>query len=170
MQSFFNSGGWLGFNGTISPDNYVQKVQQSVMEALGDIRLRATSSDSSGALRIHYDSGDGVVVAGGNSGFWGLTSTPRIVWNHSIISASGSGSFLYEGIIHFSLEACTTGANSLDVSFIVRDDSIDVYSNDSDGGSPAFQIDFKAGRASPAILSSPALPFPAATVKPSTTW
>lgn len=170
MHAFFNSGGWLGFNGTISPDNYVQKVQQSVMESLGNIRLKAVCSDSSGALRIRYDRGDGVVVAGGNSGFWGLTGTPRVVWNHSIVSASGTGAFLYEGLIHFYVEAEVSGLNTVDISFVVRDDSIGEFSNDTDGGTPLFQIDFCAGRANPAILSSPSIAFPAATVKASTNW
>lgn len=170
MASFFNSGGYVGFDVSVVPDNYVQRVLQIELEQLGVISASAGSSESRGSRRISFNSGDGVITNAGNAGFYGLTGTLRTIWSYTIISASGSGSTQYDGTIRIRLMARTLTASSLEFQLEIVDNSDPAYRNDSEGGSPTITISCVTGRADPAILSSPQVPHPVVSVLPATSW
>jgi hypothetical protein len=170
LKAFFNAGGWIGFDTSVVPDNYVQRTQQVELEQLDTIRMTARTSESTGLRKMSIEYGDGVITDGGCAGVYGLTAVTRTVWSSTLVSASGTGSTQYDGTIRFSMDAYQSSPTTIVVSFIVVDNSDPAYINDTEGGAPSFQIQAVTGRADPAILFSPSHAHPTVTVLGTTSW
>lgn len=169
MRAFFNGGGWVGFKADITPNNYVQAVQEKILSNLGVIRMNAFASESIGSMKIAWEEGDGALTDFGNCGFLGLGPGDKTVWSYAAVAASGAGMQSQEGVVTFRIVARRVGP-TIQFSFRVQDTSLAEYINDTKGGTPSFSISFLSGRPTNGVISANPLPHPTYVELPSSTW
>lgn len=169
MRAFFNAGGWVGFKADITPNNYVQAVQEKILSNLGQICLRGYCSESTGSFKVKWEDGDGELTDFGNCGFLGLSSGDKTVWSYAAVAATSAGTQTQEGVVTFQIQAHRSGP-TLMLRFRVQDTSLVEFINDSKGGVPRFDLTFMSGRPSNGIISDNPIPHPSYVQLPSTNW
>jgi len=170
MEAFFNAGGWIGFDLIVSPDNYVQRVQELKFTSLGTLILKADRCETIGAEKIVQVNGDGLYTSAGNCGFWGLTGVYRTIWKHTFITGVSTAANTEEGFVVMKLEAFKSASNKISTRFTVEDQSLNVFSEDTKGGSPSITIDVTSGSPPISLLSSPVVASPTQSTSVTSNW
>jgi len=168
MRSFFNAGGWVGFQLSVTPDNYTQQVQGNMLSQLGLIRFNATKAESTGPLKVIWEDGDGSVTDVGNCGFLGLNTGWKTIWSFTVVAATGTGAVSEEGVVQFSMRARRDGP-TLMVGFTVQDRGREEYVEDTKGGVPSILCTVSTGRPAAVISDTPLL-HPQFSSSPTTNW
>lgn len=164
MRSFFNSGGWLGFRADVTPDNYVQAVQEVVFTQLGYICLGSKSAYSNGPVNIEYKHGDGDLTDPGNAGFYGLTDSYRRVFQHRFPSGCGGGQERTSGIISLIVYAKRVSGTNLRLKMQIIDTSGTAFSNYSSGGTLILDGVVASGVPDGGLVYSPEIARPTITL------
>ena len=164
MKAYFNAGGWTGFRVDITPDNYVQSIQEVMTTQLGYICMRAANCLSTGPMKIDYHYGDGDLTDPGNAGFYGLTSTYKRIFQHRVPTGMGDGLGKLSGLISLIVSARISGTGKIAMMVELSDSSLANSVNHSNGGTLTLDGVCATGRPDAALVNSPGLTHPTVTV------
>lgn len=182
-QTFFNSGGYLGFALRCTAKNYTQSIQRALYSQLGTIRFTGFQSDSIGALKLVYIDGDGVNTDFGNCGFYGLSGSRRRVFAHRVPLGTDtskqpdSESIMLEmyatglSATHIKLEIWITDSSGTPYyDFPLSDPAYGSYGMLSLLAGTSITSQVVYGMAPTSILNNPAMATPSIATSPSSQW
>lgn len=158
MAAFFNSGGILGFTPDIQGANFSQKCQSY---AFNPLKVVGTSVSRSGCLVGFGDSssyGDGFSTSSSELGYYGLTSTNKVLYRKTIFPISN------DNPVHLILEGKITGLTAVTLTLSIEDQS-----------SMATVAGVGVAKCTPLFYSPsssilPSVPTPTLSILPSSTW
>lgn len=169
-DSFFNAGGYVGFDFDVLSDNMSQSIQKTVLAELGVVAIRSLDSRSLGGRVIRYSEGNGTSTAVGNNGYQGLTGSRRKIWSHHVAVGSQPGTAATEGIISLEVYATQVSLTNFNLEFWITDNLGVAYSNVVNGPARSIESQIILGQPSTSLLVSPPITLPTISTLPSTIW
>lgn len=169
-NSFFNSGGWVGFKIDLDEDNMVQGLQKWRLAQLGVIRMMADRSESTGSMKLVTKTGDGTISSTGNAGFYGRSATRQKLWTDMLPIGTQPGTGIDTGYVLFEMYGTLVSSTVLNLEFWITDTSGAVYSNATNSPPPSIRSTFSTGIPNATILDSPVMAQPSVATLPSTSW